>query len=810
MPVYDDQKIDAPHNDLDDNGSSADLINGKNTSTKLRDKEESLLDDVGAKPLDEEEQAKLDDIEKNLDEDEDDDENTIGSGYKDTGEKKLRLSGVFTKKRGITGIVIGLIFGGGVGFLTISSGPLQFVHMSQLLQRFHFASSEDASDDRMSKIGRFIRYRNNAERTRMGLIGNLYADSIESKFNKSGVESAYTERLRYFDGYVIDPLKIPEDSALGDLQNKTPEEIKSHLAERYSIAPEKINIDLEKGKVLIDAEGLGYFKSRGLTKGIMEDIGFSKITAALRTRIMAKRYGSTLHPMRKLDQKVLKTVDARLAKWREERQQRIDNGEQRITTDTPEQDTNGDGKADPVPQETLDTESKIGATIGEAAEASNEIAKGAVPSAPSEGSLAKLRASTSAKLAGGVSAAIGVICLVKGLSDNIDNIKYLNVVLPLTRMGIEAVSIGNQVMTGQDVDSEQLGYFAKQLNDPVTGSWLSARSIQAELGQDQTGPDIGEEAKLGDGKNVVSEFIDSIPGVGAVCKAANSVVGQVVTFGIDLIGGPVSAVGGQLLSRFAFGPLLEKLTRWIAGHPIDINVAGANYGNYINYGARLAANDTAISGGGTLLSPLQVAELDQHNQETAREDIQSKSFADRFFNPNESYSLVAQIIDKQNPDITQNFASIFTHATGVTKTLFNTLSSLISPRIHAATPAYDYGFPEYGFSVEDLNNPIVNNPFENAEKAADALNGPLGDTYVERAKKCFGIIIDKANLKEPSAIKSTPSPPNYKTIPGECSDTNDPDWLHVRFLIFDTQITEAAVCYNSADETSCKAVDIGN
>ncbi|MDB5164342.1 MAG: hypothetical protein JWS12_960 [Candidatus Saccharibacteria bacterium] len=718
---------------------------------------------------------------------------------------------VFNRRRLFGGGIIGTIIAVVFGVLTYTSGPLQFIHIAKLLQQFHFSSQENAGNDRMVKLARYIEYRGD-QRTRLNKLGNAYANKIEAKLNESGITSAYTERLNFFDGYVFDVNNIKDTGVLADFKGKSPEQIRAGLAEKYNVSINNITpVAGEASQFKVSAEGLGYYKSKGLIAAVLEDAGYSKLSAVMRARIMGKRAGIDWHPMKKADKKLLETLDKRLADWHKNRQQEIDNGEQSVTATAESGATNPDGTPQ-QPSPEAQSRASVAAQTAQEAQLGGEELVNTGTAAPA-GPFQQFRTSTAGKLTGkvgGVAAAIGILCMAKGIVDHIDEIKYLHVVMPLMRMGMDAVSVGNQVMSGKDVNPEQLGFLSKQLNSAETGSWANARSIQAEQGKPLTGPDVRDEAKLDNQKNLMTQFVTSVPGLGAACGVVNGVFGQVVTMGLAILGGPLSALGGYALS-VATGPILiDGLTHWLAGHPIDINVAGADFGNYINYGARLASNESAITGGGRKLTKPEVAELNKFQQASLQQEQASKSIADRLLNPYDSHSLVSGVIDEQNPNLKDNVASFAKSSFGL-KNLFGAIpkafSALIAGKAHALDAAqYDYGFDKFGFSVEELNSDVVKNPYDNANSAALILDGPKGPTLIKQAQDCFGAVITKGtDANHTYDVTTAGDSKPYYTLPSSCQDP-DPDWLRVRFYIFDSQIMESTACYEG-DDTSCNQIN---
>lgn len=731
------------------------------------------------------------------------DEANSSSLFNETEEKsrsKKLVGKLATRRNGVIAGILGLSVGGLATF-TILSGPLQFIHIAQQLQLFHFSPQEDASDDRTTKIARYIRHGGDTKKTRMNALGNAFADKIESRLNKTGIESSYN-KAAYGDGYIIDPAKIPAESEIGKFRDKSPQQIKEHFKKTYGI-------DLEikaNGVLFADAKNFSSKNYRNMTKAMLREAGYSKATAAIRARILSKRAGVSWHPIKKLDKNILQSVAARRAKFQEDRQKRIDTGDSGVDTRQQSEGKNDDGSDKPPSDESNRTKADADKLTAEAKAAAAETKTGVKAA---DGPNAKLKAEVDVKIkalkvAGGVSAAIGLICLIRGIADEVDNMKHAKVVLPLMRLGMEAITVGNQVMTGQDIDMEQLGFLSEQLSNDETGSWAAARSIKAELGEDLTGaPDILEEAKIQTDSNVVSRFINSIPGAKGVCRAAGTWVGQAVTFAIDILSGPISAIGSTAISVVAGPKLISGLAGWLSGHPIDLTVAGADYGNYINYGARLAANDSIIAGGGRELTDREVAQLDGISRENRLAELQSMSLATRIFDPYESSSLVSKAIDSETANLvrTGNIAALGTRLLNVTGSLGKGFAGIFTGRAHAATTTYEYGFREYGFSEKELNSDFVKNPFENAEVVSGLLEGPGGGTIVSRVKECFGITINTTELGGVGGVTSAQEVPEYKNIEKEkgCASSDD-DWLRVRFFIFDTQLMEATACFEGDSE----------
>jgi len=714
------------------------------------------------------------------------DDDTIGGGYKAPRRKRFQFT---TRQKAAGGGIAGLLIGGGFGIFVVASGPLQFIHIAQSLQGFHFFNTESAADGRMSKLARYVRYRNTPERMRLGKLGNLMADRFETKLRDNGFEMSYTDKRKWFDGLVIDPERVPVDSEIGRAMNKNvpnaEEEVINALTEKIKIPRE--NIDIDSGKVIISEEGLGFLAKRRLVKFALNGAGYEGAVSAVGSRIMGRRLDIDWHPIKKFDKQLLDTVDKRLAKFKENREKRKGGQSVEAETKSVAETEDADGNKSPNPE----AEGASGAAEETAA-------------ATKEGSISALKNHVATKIAGGVAAAIGILCTIKAVADRIDDVKQINVVLPLARVGMEAITMGNQVMSGQNIDMEQLSFMSKVLYDKTNkSSWASAKSIQAERGQDQTGPDIPDEAQVSSERNFVSAFMKKLPGIDGVCKAAGSVVGQAISMGIDFLGGPLSFIGGEAFGRLVAPKIIDKIVNVIAGNPISIDFAGADYGNVINYGARLAANETSISRGGIELDPEQSIALKIEANKAMIEDNKQRGIASRYLDYRDSRSLISKLIDKSQTSPAGNIENIASIPKNIVKNIAK-IPLLYSGSAYAAS-TYDYGFPEYGFSVEDLKDTNVSNPYQNAEEVDKILRGSGGEAFKQKAEACFGIRFDADNNVEDKGGDT-----KYIDLKDKNCKDSSTAWRRIRFYIFDSQIMSSAACLDGVDEGECSRLGFDN
>jgi len=761
-------------------------------------------------------------------------ENQVGRGWiadDDPKSRKKQKWSIRNRKKIIGGGVIGTILGTVLAF-TIFSGPLQFVHISELMQQFHFASQQNTQDDRFMHEVRWLRYSSKdvAQRSRMGYLGNKFTDPFEGKMKASGLIPRYDKTFGLFIGYEIDT-----ESKDSPYHGKTKEEaIKAASADTGIEAISydgKLNNDL-KGKPIIEMpKGItGYFKSQLFDYSVLKENGLRGLPAAIGARLMATRRGATLHPINKLITKGEESLSALTERVKQNRDNAIRDGAKPDLTSLSASDTNSN---DPGAANAADAANATNDTIAESQNPTTDTTQ--------EGSKISLKAAA----AGGSLFAVGIACTLRHIDSQAADIKDAQVVAPLIRMGTEAVALGEQVKSGQDIDLQTLGIYANQLNGYGSGgkksSWIDSAPIQTELGNPGKGVDPPPTYKTATTNNspfhaLNTGHVGSV--LGNVCTGAiGFVLNAAGLVGAGLVDIVSAGIQGYVINQFA-----GDAARWIAGKAVDPDVVGADDGAAIDYGNRLAANDEAIGGGGRQLSDGEEGQLtDMVNTETTNQ-FNNHSLAYKLFDPYDSKSTISKLIDQTSPSFSQNIAKMgsalfnFGH-------LFSSIGSMFSGSAHAAAATtYDYGFPAYGFSTDELSRPEFENPFENACYVVGCPDKNISgflvdgnnnftdaatkkDGYLDRAKNCFGVNIGQnityvngTSLKQ-VAVTGTTSP-TYAMLQDATNNCNEPapadctndtsegcDWLRLRFFIMDAETMNAMACYagGSSDQDANQA-----
>lgn len=739
-----------------------------------------------------------------------------------TGRGRVRFR--MTKRKAAVGLSASFIISAIVGITSISSGPLEFIHIAQLLDRFHFASQQDAEDGRLMKIARYINDTHKPQNTRLGFVGNAVATKLDTKIkDATGLTSDFNTTSGRFKGYV-------GDRSSEQFKGKTSEEIRTQLASTYKIDASSITVTDSEVSFNPDSGSLnplkGYFSQTNTARTLLGEAGLSKISAYVGSRVLTQRAGWTFHPIKKLDSaiqaKALEGGKKAVDKLKEQFQS-DDSNYVEGTIEKP----GGAATGEPGPDDSSGKPTPPAPTSQERADATNGIKADTQNTDPNDPqSIADTTSSLKAKILGGGAGAIGAICVLSSINKSIPQLRQAKVIAPMMKMAGEAISVGSQAQSGQDISALQLGFYkdkldAKNADGTVTSTWNQAESVQAELG----GPlnpknDIPQEGQVFNGSSSPFGFLSN-PVIDTVCSVAGGIFGTI----FNIVTGPVNFVVSTIASDTVLGPAASYLANWLSGAPINPLASGSDYGNYINYGARDAADQQYASAGGVPLSSSDEQQLAVVDNTFDKADFQSHSLAYRIFNTTDNHTLAAHIIDDGGgagpvdsvATMVRNFGNVFGDA-------LKTPASLFTGVTHAATPPYDWhGLKKVGFTTSELADKKYENPFDNACYVAGncqladgtsvskgILDGPNGKTYSDRAKSCFNITISGDSSSGWTTDNNTEAVDfqDATYTSASCQDPN-PDWLRVRFWLLDTPTIEGYDCSQSdtpSSDQSCNDV----
>lgn len=702
----------------------------------------------------------------------------------DDEPRKKGIRGWSRRKKAASGGLAGLIGAGAVtGIFLISSGPFQFMQMGNLLRQFHMSNSDSFTNGRAAKLIQYARTRNNPQVRNLDYFGNKITDHYKVKLSEAGIEHGYNDRARiaYVD---VDPETRAGKQAIAEME-------RLGLSSRVEGTKTRFDLTGERAKV-----------RRAAINTTVDAVGMNGVSNAMSARLLKIRGGVSLHPL----QNISRAADERLFAYIESRRKTdadyISNG----TSDGPQRVS-----VDEPPDGADDADDAAAASDSTTADEGNEAIRTANdPDIDVSARAGRLRASVTAGV--GVAGFISLVCGVQQIGEESAALQSSNIVKPLIRTGMQVISISDQLKSGQDVNLDELGALSKSLYDEQNKtSWSQSQSILANQGKENAGVPMDKSAIPGTEKPAFFKELDSalnaIPGSSGVCEGVTSTAGNIALTvgGIAFAStGPFSAVanalaeGGQTLLANAF---MDDLVRWIAGEQVATDVAGAMFGNYGDAGVFLANNDTMSSLGGRELSATETVQLREEQDIIRKQELQEKNLFARLLDLREPGSLASKTV-LENP----TFASTQSATNGMLQaplrnmsSILNNVSSIFMPQLQAAPAPYDYGVPEIGYSEEEINSDIAEDPYENASYV-EANIQQLDADYGE----CFGTTISP----ETGTIQ-TSNVTSYIDRGENCSSTSE-DFLRYRYYLADMTIAQTLTCYPGLDEESCANLGFEN
>ena len=811
MPaVYDKEKQDSLEDSFNKPSITDEDRNTGQTSSSDNSSENDALEDGFNKPS-------IADEERNTNKPKSQEESALNNDSEDApwnnkvGEKNKRNRFSFNKKRaGISGLATGLLIGGFVSVSSFLSGPLRIIHAAQLLKQFHFGSSEEFSSRRVSKLLRYARFGSgnaDVQDYNLGRVGNKVAVHYEKILGKQGVD------FNYGDGGRLTSISADPNLPGGKKFIET-------LESRHGISIEphrqtgKVEIDFGRGTI----NDVGITNARITVNDAVDAAGLRGTSRAMAARLLKKRakLPSMFHPIERTKTKLDDKFWAKYDEWKSKKQSKmeadVNNGSGSIEVEpkSPEAPDDPDnpngGKKSAPPDAVTDA---IDTTPMKEVEV--EIKN---PGGATRESLTKLKGKLSK--ATGPLAVLGILCGLDAIGDGIVDIQESNIIQPLIRLtNTMVLKPAAQLMYGDGITGIDISAIAESYYDEEAKTdFMSGQSIQHNLGKPNTGVPIPNNAKPGRDRPLFFKGVDavtSLPVLSQSCTAINSGVGFILTTAADLVlaglsGGGSLAIAGALTAAGFAGShfFMDDLLNFLAGKAFDVlGSRGGIFGALADTGAFLSDNDTSMALGGRTLEDSENIALINENAERIKNENQKKPIYARLFDYKDSNSLLSRSLIDTNfmNDPVSNFASLLSSPFGLTKK-FGSLLTTANPRAYAQTTPFDYGVDKIGFSIEERDSSLIEDPYENEKAIKDKLP-ELNEKY---GTKCFGITIDPQTGKFINGES-----PKYIELEKEkdtCGFKNtDPDFLRYRAYIADTVLMSTVTCYESIDESACN--DLG-
>lgn len=715
------------------------------------------------------------------------------SSNAETAKKKPKKK-ISRPKKILISVLIAVMGGGIFGVATLS-GPIKLVQFAQTLQK-HFSSLETLTDDRSSRFTTFRRLlqSGSVQSTRLGTVAGKYADRWDQRLNdRAGIRPVYDRLTGRMVGFEVTDERKARNAVQDFEQDGTP------IVDSDPNARAGRDGDSPISGRIISLRDTAARTRRSSIRGVVNGLDINKVSSAVGSRVLIRLGGVDFHPLKNLQRRSGEKIVDYYDRKQAEREERIRNGARPPNARglDSETTTDDDGNTQTNPDSDAAADGGL-SEIDDAIDASNN------------GDLDAFEQQFTNKLlgrvGGGALAAFGAVCVVRDLGNQAEELQFNSTILPMIRMGFEFMAVGSQILAFQDLNLNEINFYAQKLYDQERKiAHVAAASIQYENGQPPTGEDISSAVKPDsvNGKPLVFRAIDAVPGIDTGCKLTDVVglisripiIGDVTealtSFASDSFDSILEAAVGVSVSDF-----IGSIVAWMAGEAVDTDASGATLGNYANYGARLASNTQSQAFGGRELNQVETAELRSLEQQRIAKEKESMGLFERYLSPETPGSLT--------------LAAAGTIANGSNSLgsllLRNPISSLSSvlPRASAQeTNAYDYGFAKVGFSATEAENELIADPFENAEFVESNF-----DELNERYEECFPV---RLSLQSDDIIVSVDSFADsnvvnqFTTNKDLCNNPNDDDLLRFRAYLADTMIAKSLNCYEG-DTTSCNEI----
>ena len=689
----------------------------------------------------------------------------IGSGDSSFAKR----TGKFLKGKGGRNILIGSGFagfgiGGLIAFMSVISGPLQPIHLAQILGKNNDSSSS-ASTSRLGKLFRYARVAKAGDigEVRVGSLGSKVFGNTISDLSKVGIEFQRNAQTGYPKSMTIDISKNPEFKGMSQ------QEAKIAIAKKFGVS-ESI-ITNPTGKTFqVDTDN-SIKATRALSKSALTFLEDGKIISGIRFRVLADFFNtpSLFHPLKKvsasLENKFYGTKAARQA-----------------------------------------SEKARAAELEKANAVKAEEARANI----------KDKMSGWKKFTGSALLLTAAMCMVRSVAGDVVTVNRVSIVVPSVLEAASAQAVGAQVEFGDVPSANQLGAVIENQTDSAGKTVFDAKAIKATEGTTLSGADLSQDYRQAFSGDTTAANINDGLGGGAVGGVVCSPIGQVTqgllgiallisgffdagaSWGVKAASATVQVVAGAGAMMF----IEQQATNLLASKALVPEIfSGPLGGNLLAYGAREAANTDIRAAGGIALSSLEAATLEKQQNLADQQEFQSKSYFARMFDTNDYRSAVSRLADSMSPSFTQNISTFIGKLADI-GSLIPSVFSTLTPKVSAAGTSYDWGFPKYGIPANILNDANTEDPYDNADKVAAILDSTAGQGYIDKAGTCFGVNISKDTGQWDVTPTSPINPNDEAYVSADCSNVSDSNWKRTIMFIFDTRTMKATACFQG-DDSSC-------
>lgn len=696
------------------------------------------------------------------------------------GRKKKAVIGGGLTAGGITAVI---------GISSFLSGPMQLVHLSQVLQN-NFAGQEESTSSRTGKLFKYWRNGGDVGHTRLGKLGyesKLFKKTM-TQLSDIGVEfQSNTNSNLKSATYDTEKLqkKYPE------LKGMTQEQQRNFLSKKLGIPKEslvKIGSGVDGHRFAINTRDMDLKSMRALGEKSIALLDEGKLQTGMKFRVFSQYFElpSLWHPLERSKAK----QSNKLSTWLERRK-----------------------SAKAAQEAEKERTSKIKPALSEKAVTAHE-------------NLKKGMSGITGKSFGATLMVAGTICAVRDVADAVVTVNRAEIVLPSAAQAADKIAIGSQVTSGQDIDIGTLGEVAKSFEDPKTGKTIwqgkalqatanpskaAGEDLDAKYGQafsgDTTAQNIKDEINSKGGKALCSplgKLAQLTGGLLLLVTAIPSGGGSMAVFAGTQAAQTAAFMGVMVLFQQAFSALISN------GAILPEVMSGPQGGNLLAYGGREFSNMGARVDGGVALSDEESLAIDLKAEQKNKEEFQQRGFFARVFDPYDYRTPVGQFADSLSPRMNENIGTFAQSIATLGASIPHSFTSLMPRASAAKNTYYDWPFPRYGIPQSVLNDPAFDDPYASADEMAAVLDREDDTAHhlVEKAKKCFGVDVTKDGDSWTVKAAGDVDPNDEEYTGAGCDDLSDTNWKRMMLFVFDTRTMMAISCYDNNDD-ACTELGVG-
>ncbi len=675
------------------------------------------------------------------------------------------------------GVIIGIIMSA-----SLVSGPLELVNLSQVLQK-GLSGDNKTSSERTRGLLRYAKSGSIGE-TRVGLVGSKVFGNVSDQLRGVGIDFQ-TNTNDQVKSATIDTAKLSQK--FPELEHMSVAERRSFLADKFSLSESqlgKISGSAHGTKFAVNTRDFGVKSTRALVKNSLSILDDGKVVTAVKFRVMAQFFDlpGLFHPLKRAaagaSDKAFTAAERKTAEVNRNK-----------AVETPVEDTGADA---------------VGSLRGKL------------------GGLS-LRAGVGVALL-----ATAGMCIIRSSAGDIVKVNRAEIVGPAAVDAVDKTAVGSQVQSGQDITLSGAGDVEQGFTDSSGQTIWKGKALQVLSGMPSAnGQDLSNDYRQAFSPDTTADHIDSYLGGGGIGAVACSLPGQIIqgVIGLGLVisgfldagaswGAKAAVEGASAAGTAGAVTLLQhQFVNIVRNKAIFPAVAaGAVGGNLLAYGARESGNMIARSSGGVALPNTNNVAYDKTEAAYDQASFSKESFFARTFDTNDYRSAVSRLADSININMGSGISSFLASFTHV-GSLFSTAATPFMPRASAAGTGYDWGFPEYGIPDNILNDPQFADPYANGDTVSKLLDSPSGQTYIDKAKKCFGVNITKGTDGWDAVPQDAVNPNSDAYSNAGCSDLSDMNWERIMVFVTDTQTMAAIDCFNGGSDSSdqsCQNIGFGS